>query len=499
MTKTSTSRAQTKAAADRAAARRRPPQDLPVPAPSSFGDVARPNGPLGLSVIAALLTRRAQPNELFEAAARENRPIAHLKMAGDHVYIVSDPALVNEVFLEKAREVMKGRGLQAARSLLGNGLLTSEGEFHLRQRRLAQPAFHRDRIAEYAEQMVSLSIRHQSSWRDGQDVDMVEQMTALTLAIVGQTLFGSDLSGDAQMFGETLAELIAGFGQLSALGNERLVRALPQGRRLLAKVEDLDEVVQRIIDDHRDAIDRGEARSDLLTWMIQAQDSEASDRFGSSMTDDQLRDEVMTMVLAGHETTAMALSWIWYVLSTEPAMDRRLVDEWTSVLGSSGELRAPTIEDIPRLNLTRAVVAETIRLYPPAWIMGRRTLVDLTVGGWQIPSGSIVLGSPWILHRDPTVWDSATSFRPDRWLNTAGDFDESAPGVPRGAWIPFGFGNRRCIGEQFAWTEATLLLATIGSHWRPELVPGTAVETQAAVTLRPRNGLPMVLHRRKTS
>ncbi len=467
-----------------------------MPQPSAFGEVKRPNGPLGLSVIAALLTRRAQPNELFEAAARENRPIAHLRMAGDHVYIVSDPVLVNEVFLENARDVMKGRGLQAARSLLGNGLLTSEGEFHLRQRRLAQPAFHRDRIAQYAEQMVSLSLQHQSTWRDGEMVDMVEQMTALTLAIVGQTLFGSDLTGDAQMFGETLAELIAGFGQLSALGNERLVRALPQGRRLLAKVEDLDDVVQRIIDDHRDAIAMGEARSDLLTWMIQAQDSESSDRFGSSMTDDQLRDEVMTMVLAGHETTAMALSWIWYVLSTEPAFDQRLVDEWTSVLGDAGGMRAPTMDDIPQLNLTRAVVAETIRLYPPAWIMGRRTLVDMTLGGWQIPSGSIVLGSPWILHRDPTLWDSATSFMPDRWLNADGTFDESAPGVPRGAWIPFGFGNRRCIGEQFAWTEATLLLATIGSRWRPELIPGTAVETQAAVTLRPRDGLPMVLHRR---
>jgi cytochrome P450 len=460
--------------------------------------VTRPEGPSGVAIIASLLTRRAQPNELFEAAARANRPITHLKMAGDHVYIVSDPALVNEVFLERARDVMKGRGLQAARSLLGNGLLTSEGDFHLRQRRLAQPAFHRDRIAEYSEQMVELAIDYQSNWHDSQSVDMVEQMTALTLAIVGRTLFGSDLSGDAQMFGETLAELISGFGQLSAIGNERLVRALPQGRRLLAKVEDLDHVVQRIIDDHRSALAAGEAKAGLLTWMIEAQDGESGDRFGHSMTDDQLRDEVMTMVLAGHETTAMALSWIWYVLSTEPAVDQRLVQEWTSVLGSSagGDLRPPQFDDLPQLHLTRAVVAETIRLYPPAWIMGRRTLVDMTIGGWQIPSGSIVLGSPWIQHRDPQVWASATSFIPDRWLDADAHFDESAPGVPKGAWIPFGFGNRRCIGEQFAWTEAALLLATIGSRWHPELVPGSAVTTQAAVTLRPRDGLPMILHRR---
>ena len=323
---------------------------------------------------------------------------------------------------------------------------------------------------------------------------MVEQMTGLTLAIVGQTLFGSDLTGDAEMFGETLAELISGFGQLSAVGNERIVRALPQGRRLLAKVEDLDEVVQRIIDDHRSDIADGHGRPDLLTWMIEAHDDQSADRFGATMSDDQLRDEVMTMVLAGHETTAMAMSWIWYSLAMEPAIDQRLVAEWQAVLGN--QRRVPTFDDITQLNLTRAVVAEAIRLYPPAWIMGRRTLVDMTIGGWQIPSGSIILGSPWILHRDPTLWDSATSFRPDRWLDADGKFDESAPGVPRGAWIPFGFGNRRCIGEQFAWTEATLLLATIGSAWRPELVPGTAVETQAAVTLRPRNGLPMVLHKR---
>jgi len=488
-------RTETRAAAARAAARRVPPTDLPTPQPSAFGKVERPNGPIGLGIIASLITGRNQPNHLFEAAARENSPIAHLRMAGDHVYILSDPALVNEVFLDNARDVMKGRGLQAARSLLGNGLLTSEGEFHLRQRRLAQPAFHKQRIEQYASQMVTETVRHTSSWKDGYHVDMVEQMTGLTLAIVGQTLFGSDLTGDAQMFGETLAELISGFGQLSALGNERLVRALPQGRRLLAKVEDLDEVVQRIIDDHRAAIAQGHGRPDLLTWMIEAQDEQSADRFGTTMTDDQLRDEVMTMVLAGHETTAMAMSWIWYTLSAEPAIDQRLTAEWQEVLGTTP--RVPTFDDLPALNLTRAVVAETIRLYPPAWIMGRRTLVDMTIDGWQIPSGSIILGSPWILHRDPSLWDSATSFRPDRWLDESGNFDETAPGVPRGAWIPFGFGNRRCIGEQFAWTEATLLLATIGSSWRPTLVPGTAVETQAAVTLRPRNGLPMVLNMRR--
>ncbi len=494
-----TSRREIRAAAARASARRAQPADSPVPAASAWSNVSRPPGPSGTRVVLSLLTRRAQPNEVFEAAARANRPVAYIRMAGEPVYILSDPALVNEVFLEHARDVMKGRGLQAARPLLGNGLLTSEGEFHLRQRRLAQPGFHRQRIESYAAQMVTEAERHQSSWVDGARVDMVEEMTSLTFAIVGRTLFDTDLTGDARTFGDTLAELMSGFGQLSAIGSERLVRLLPKGQELLAKVEDLDLVVQRIIDDHRAAISFGQPHADLLTWLIEAHDDEGAASFGATMSDAQLRDEVMTMVLAGHETTAMAMSWIWWLLSCHPADAGRLYDELSQVLRSddpAGEFRAPTFDDLSALSFTRAIVAETLRLYPPAWIMGRRTLNDLVVGGWQIPSGSIILGSPWILHRDPALWDRATSFVPERWLDSDGQFDENAPGQRRGAWIPFGFGNRRCIGEQFAWTEATLLLASLASRWRPELIPGSRVSTAAAVTLRPRYGLPMTLNRR---
>ncbi len=481
----------------RATARRAPRPDAPTPTPTRLERVARPDGPSGLGVVLTLMSRRDAPNRVFEAAARAHGPVTYLRMAGEDVYIVSDPDLVTEVFLTRARDVMKGRGLQAARPLLGNGLLTSEGEFHLRQRRLAQPAFHRQRIADYAEQMVSEALRHSAAWVDGQQVDMVDEMTALTFAIVGQTLFGTDLTGDAKAFGDTVEELISGFGRLSAIGNERVVRALPQGRRLLARVDDLDAVVQRIIDEHRADVAAGTPRNDLLTWMIQARDDEGADAFGERMTDEQLRDEVMTMVLAGHETTAMAMSWIWWQLSSHPLAGDRLRAELASVLGD--DPRPPTFDDLAALPFTRAVVAETIRLYPPAWIMGRRLLTDMRVGGWDLPSGSIVLGSPWILHRDPRFWDRATSFVPERWLDADGAYDESAPGVPRGAWIPFGFGNRRCIGEQFAWTEAALLLATLASRWTPVLVPGSRVETLAAVTLRPRYGLPMTLARQDGS
>jgi len=484
-------------AAARAAARRVPRPDAPTPAPTAIEHVTRPAGPNGLRVTFDLLRARRSTNEIFEAIARADGPVVHYVLAGEHVYLVSDPEVITDVFLTHAREVMKGRGLQAARPLLGNGLLTSEGEFHLRQRRLAQPAFHRRRIESYAAQMVIEAQRHSTAWTDGAQVDMVEEMTSLTFAIVGRTLFGTDLTGDARTFGDVLSELLSGFGQLSALGSEKLVRVLPKGRYLLSRVEDLDLVVQRIIDEHRADAAAGVDRDDLLSWLISARDAEAEEQFGAAMTDEQLRDEVMTFVLAGHETTAMALSWAWWLLSTHPAVAERMHDELVSVLGSGEPARAPAYTDLAALPFTHAVVAETIRLYPPAWIMGRRLLTDLRVGGWDVPSGSIVLGAPWILHRDPAVWDRATSFVPERWLDADGRFDESAPGVPRGAWIPFGFGNRRCIGEQFAWTEAVLVLATLAAHWRPQLVPGSVVETQAAVTLRPKHGLPMTLNRRE--
>jgi cytochrome P450 len=497
MSTTERSARQTREAAARAAARRTVPADAPVPAPTKLDRPAMPAGPSGARLVLELLRRRQPPNQLFETVARAHGPVAHFRMAGDDVYLLSDPDLVTEVFLTRARDVMKGRGLQATRPLLGNGLLTSEGEFHLRQRRLAQPGFHRRRIEGYAAQMVAEAEKRSSTWSDGQQVEMVDEMTTLTFAIVGRTLFDSDLTGDAKTFGDTLEELMAGFGQLSALGNERLVRALPQGRRLLAKVDDLDAVVQRIIAEHRADLARGVERPDLLTWMIEAHDTEAADRFGETMTDEQLRDEVMTMVLAGHETTAMALSWTWWLLSSHPAAYDRLVAELDEVLADpAGGTRPPSVDDLPALRFTRSVVSEAIRLYPPAWIMGRRLLTDMRIGGWDLPSGSIVLGPPWVLHRDPRFWDRATSFVPERWLDADGAYDESAPGQPRGAWIPFGFGNRRCVGEQFAWTEAVLLVAALARRWRVQLVPGSPIDMQAAVTLRPRHGLPMTVARR---
>jgi cytochrome P450 len=218
----------------------------------------------------------------------------------------------------------------------------------------------------------------------------------------------------------------------------------------------------------------------------------ASREDGVGMTDTQLRDEVVTLVLAGHETTAMLLTWTWWLLSTHPDAGDRMRDELDAVLGGD----AAGVDDIARLPNTRAVLAESLRLYPPAWTLGRRLLEDVEVDGWRLPRGSQVLASQWVLHRDPRFWDEAGSFRPQRWLSEAGGYDEAAPGQPRGAWFPFGWGNRRCIGDQFALTEAVLVLATLAQRWVPETTIGYDADVSPAVTLRPRHGMPAVLRRR---
>jgi cytochrome P450 len=383
---------------------------------------------------------------------------------------------------------MKGRALQSAKALLGDGLLTSEGTFHMRQRRMVQPAFHHERLATYAGQMVAEAQAHAAAWRDGAEIEVVSDMSALTLAIVGRTLFGSDLTGDASDVGNALGDVLEGFSQRLGPAAPALARLpLPANRRLEEAGGRLDALVQRLIVEHRAAGDNG----DLLSMLIAAQED------GIGMDDRQLRDETMTLVLAGHETTAMAMSWTWWCLAREPRALSALHAELDVVLGG----RPPTWDDLPALAVTRATVAEAIRLFPPAWIIGRRLLADVEVGGWTLPRGSLVLASQYAMHRDPASWPSPHAFRPKRFLRRddatgARVFDEWAPGQPRGAWFPFGFGTRRCVGDQFAWTEATLILATLAQRWEVVPQPGVPVAPLPAVTLRPGSGIPATLRRR---
>lgn len=454
--------------------------DIDVPR-DSRKDVARPPGPSGIALINRFLRGRDVLG-FFDDLPLDHPRLAHLRLVGEHVYVLTHPESIVEVMHTHGRDTMKGRGLQGAKAILGNGLLTSEGEVHLRQRRLVQPAFHRDRLRGYADDMVSAANARSERWRDGERLDISADMATLTFEIVGRTLFGADLRGDAADVGAALDEVLGGLGQRLILGPSIL--RIPSKRRsaALRASARLDAIVQRMIEQHRDHGDD----SDMLGMLIAAQED------GSGMSDEQVRDEAMTLVLAGHETTAMALSWTWLLLAQHPEQRAWLEEELDEVLTAG----PPTIDDYPRLHRTRAVVAESMRLYPPAWIMGRRLLVDVDIDEWTVPRGAITLASPWITHRDHRWWPRARAFEPNRWLNSAGEFDETAPGQPRGAWFPFGWGNRRCIGEAFAWMEATLVLATLARHWRADLVPGHAITPTPAVTLRPEPGIDMVLHRR---
>lgn len=440
----------------------------------------RPPGPqLGPLELARLLRRR-QMTELLERASRQ-ADLAHFRLGFEHAYLVSTPELVRELFGPLGRVTAKGRGLEQARLLLGEGLLTSEGDLHRRQRRLVQPAFHASRMAAYADVMraEAAALPARAGWADGAVRDLSVDMADLTLRIVGRALFATDLAADSAAVAGALAELLARFQRVMLPGGPLLNRLpLPSTRRVEAAIAELDGVVRRLIAEHR-----ADGRQDSLLAVLLA----APDEDGRPMPADQVRDEVLTLMLAGHETTANALAWSWLLLDRHPAAAARLHAEVAA---------APAGPEVADLPWTRAVVAETMRLYPPAWVVGRRMLADAEIGGWRVPARSIVMASQWVTHRDPRWWPEPTAYRPERWIS-GGAFDEAAPGQPRGAYFPFGMGRRVCVGEHFAWTEAVLVLAALARDWAPVLLPGHPVDVLPAVTLRPRHGLRMTLHRRR--
>lgn len=430
-----------------------------------------------------LLRSRGNLLRSVEMMAATDPDLAAAKtIVGRTIVAAIHPDLVREVLTGHPRSLRKGLGLQRTRFILGNGLLTSEGEFHLRQRRLAQPAFHRERIARYADEMVSRTEAMAAGWRDGERMDLARVMHHLTLDIVGRTLFGVDLEGQAASVGRALSAVLDSFSLwLILFGNRLYDWPLPRMRRARQALPVLDAAIYEIIAQHRR---EGRDQGDLLSMLMSARDTEGD---GAGMTDEQLRDEVMTLVLAGHETTANALAWTWWYLAQHPEVDARLAAEVRSVCGA----RSPTMADVPQLSFTRAVFSEAMRLRPPAYATSREVVAPIVLGGHEIPVGAQVLVSPWVTQRDPRWWSDPLRFDPDRWLAP-----RSEPSH-KGAYFPFGAGTRICIGEQFAWTEGILLLATIVRHWRLTLtVPAEAVRPQAAVTLRPSPGVPVVCSRR---
>jgi cytochrome P450 len=433
------------------------------------------------------LAFRRDPLKFLTRIAREHGDVVHFRLGPQDVYLLNHPDLVRDALVTKQDHFHKGRALQRSKRLLGEGLLTSEGEHHRRQRRLAQPGFHRKRIESYGATMTGYADRYSSAWRDGAQVDIAHEMMRLTLAIVGKTLFSADVEGEADEVGEALTEIMEMFQMLLLPYSEYLEKLpLPQNRRFTRARAKLDAIIYRIIAERRGS---EEDAGDLLSMLMHARDDEGD---GAGMTDEQLRDEVMTLILAGHETTANALAWTWYLLAQHPGVERKLHAELDAVLGGGNGVgaRLPTVEDLPHLRYTEMVFSESMRLYPPAWTVGRLAVKDYTAGGYAIPAGSLVLVSQYVTHRDPRFWPDPLRFDPERWTPGA---KESRPQY---SYFPFGAGARRCVGEGFAWMEGSLLIAAIARRWRMRLVPTHPVVEHPRITLRPKHGIRVTLERR---
>jgi cytochrome P450 len=424
---------------------------------------------------------RRDPLTYFPRIARELGDVVRLQIGKQPLYLLSHPDHIKDVLVTNHKLFHKGRGLEGAKRLLGEGLLTSEDEFHLRQRRLVQPAFHRERVAGYAAVMVRTARSARERWRADAPLNMAAEMSRLTLTIVGKTLFGAEVEGEAHEIGAAIAASSVLFNHLW-LPFADLLDKLPvgPGRTFRLAKERLDRTIYRMIAEHRAS---GRDHGDLLSMLIAAQDDLDH---GARMTDQQLRDEAITIFLAGHETTAIALTWTWFLLAQHPEVEARLHAELDQVLGE----RLPTFEDWPRLKYTEMVLAESMRRYPPVWILGRRAMADYEVGGFEIPARSIVLTSQYVVNHDPRWYPDPVRFDPERWT------PEARAARPRFSYFPFGGGPRLCVGEAFAWVEAGLVLATLAQRWRAELVEGQTIRPRPSITLKPRGPVMMRLRPR---
>ena len=418
------------------------------------------------------------PLKYFTGLMREYGDLVSLRVLNFRILLLNHPDHIEDVLVNHPRKFIRGRVLLANKRVFGRGLLTSDGDFWLRQRRLAQPAFHRARIADYASTMVEYTERLLHEWQDGEERDIHAEMMRLTLQIVGKTLFDADVERDAQDIGksmELLLELSANFRRTIFIPHWV---PTPTNFRLERAIRQIEKVLYRMIAEKRAS---GRDSGDLLSMLLAAQDED-----GSRMTDQQLRDEAITLFLAGHETTANTLSWTWWLLAQNPAVEAKLHAELRTVLAG----RAPSLDDLPKLVYTSHIITESMRLYPPAWGTARTAIEDHEIAGYAIPKGSGVSFAQWSVHRDARWYDAPDEFRPERW---EGDLLKRNP---KFAYFPFGGGPRQCIGNTFALMETALTLATIAQQYRFRLVPGHPVVPLASITLRPRYGIRVVMEAR---
>jgi cytochrome P450 len=436
--------------------------------------------PKEIPLIGSVHRRFSGPLEFFRELKDNFGDVVRFTLFNEKFILFSHPALVNEVLVTKQNSFRKGKALEGARVFLGNSLLVSEGEEHTRQRRLIQPAFHRGRIAGYAQIMAEKARHWTDAQREGTEIDLAMEMNHLTLAVVAATLFGSEVDAEAGDIATSLTVVISNFNRM-LLPFWRYWRNLPTAHNLQLRRahQTLDATIYRLISQRRkDGRDHG----DLLSMLLAAEDAENPLK---RLTDTEVRDQAMTLFLAGHETTANALAWTWHLLSQHEGVRVTMKAEIDAVLGPD---RMPGLDDVGKLPYTTAVLSESMRIFPPVWVVGRRALEDVTIGDYEVPRRTIVITSQYLIHRDERFWPEPLEFRPGRWL------DEAAQAArAKFAYFPFGGGGRICIGDAFAWTEGVILLAVMARRWRFEPVAGHPIALNPTVTLRPKQGLKMIV------
>jgi len=443
-----------------------------------------PPGPKGSFLLGSIFEVSKDWLGFYQHCADEYGDVVRVRFAHVPVYLLVHPRDIESVLITNAGNFTKSADYRALARVLGNGLLTSEGDFWQRQRGLIQPAFHKQNIQAYASVMTGATERMLNSWQDGAERNLHHDMMRVTLEIVGQCLYGAEVSGAAERVGRAMEVVMQRFvanASLALLFSFDIPVIF--ARRESRAIRNLNEIIGGIIQERRASHQR---REDLLDTLLRVRDAD-----GKPMSDEQLRDEVMTLFLAGHETTAIALSWACYLIAQNPAVEARLAEELRTGLAG----RVPTPDDFPRLRYTEMVLKETLRLYPAVWGIGRRAIADCELGGYRIPAGSNIFILQWRTQRDARFFPYPERFDPERWR----DDPVRSGKIPRFAYFPFGGGPRVCVGASFAMMEATLLLAMIQQRYQLALVPNHPVELLASVTLRPKHGIRVVAKRRKAA
>ncbi|MBK8397678.1 MAG: cytochrome P450 [Leptospiraceae bacterium] len=442
-----------------------------------------PGPPKSHFIFGNLSDFQKNPPEYILNTAKKYGNISAIDLAGFLCVIVNEPEVIKDIMMTNQKQFVKAHAFRIFKKLLGEGLLTSEGEFHKRQKRLAQPAFFKQRIHSYGPGMVDYINRTQTSWKDGETIDLHTQMTDLTLGVVTKTLFNTEVgTAESRALAESITAALEIFDEVLASPFADFILKipfLPITMRLKKAIKKLDKILYQIIDEHRT---HGGDQGDFISMMMLAKDEEGT----GSMSNKQIRDEAITIFLAGHETTANALCWTFYLLAKNPDKRKKFLAEIDSVLGG----KKPTVEDVPKLTYTLMVFSEALRMYPPVWWTGRENLEEYTIGDYKFKKGTIFVISQYAMHHDERFYSDPYTFRPERWL------PEEADARPKFAFFPFGAGIRMCIGNQFAEQEAILALASLSQDWLLHIEEEKQV-LSTMLTLRPKDGMKVKLERRK--